>query len=125
MQGLTERLIHHEIPHNNCIGPTDQFYSKGIVAEIPLYDTVLQLEEYLGHGTKVRKDNWPQLPSDLGTIRFKPPIHETQESGGLEVLFPKGAGKAMAPHSSTLAWKIPWRMSLLGDAIKAPFNYKL
>ena len=56
---------------------------------------------------------------------FMPPIHETQGSGGLEVLFPKGVGKAMAPHSSTLAWKIPWRMSLLGDAIKAPFNYKL
>ena len=66
MQGLTESLIHYEIPHNNCIGPTDQFYSKGIVAEIPLYDTVLQLEEYLGHGTKVRKYSWAQLPSDLG-----------------------------------------------------------
>ena len=36
------------------------------MAEIPLYDTVLQLEEYLGHGTKVRKYNWAQLPSDLG-----------------------------------------------------------
>ena len=29
-------------------------------------------------------------------------------------LIEKEAEKAMAPHSSTLAWKIPWREELVG-----------
>ena len=32
----------------------------------------------------------------------------------LSNFMPQGMEKAMAPHSSTLAWQIPWRRSLVG-----------
>ena len=43
-------------------------------------------------------------PADVGNLI----------SGSSSFLNPACLEKAMAPHSSTLAWKIPWRRSLVG-----------
>ena len=47
-------------------------------------------------------------------LHFTDEKDETQGDAIIEVFMARKSEKAMAPHSSTLAWKIPGRRSLVG-----------
>ena len=75
--------------------------------------SVSTFEEILKRGPSPHKDMGRAACSKQGIYHMKKKMHEnnlvqTNTAIGLSWWLSGQAEKAMAPHSSTLAWKIPW-----------------